>query len=242
VKLCVTAAAALLAACGTRGGPAPGVLQPEPSDTAFVRLEGGDFVTTWGESLHVEPFEIGRDEVTCRLYVYLASKAHLDLPPDPRYPGSEPFFDANPDLPAVNMSATEADSAAGTIGCRLPTAAEWEYAASRGLSGPTGPQYPWGTLPPEDASNPANYMAGDDWDSRNADGYLYLAPVGSFPLSSAGLADLAGNVAEWTRPQGGMCRVYGGAWDSPSEGLRIGAWRELPPGDRARHIGFRLAR
>jgi formylglycine-generating enzyme required for sulfatase activity len=104
----------------------PRAIALEPADTTFVRLEGGDFVTTWGESLHVEPFEIARNEATCRLYVYLALKAHVGLPPDPMYPGLQPFYSGYPDLPAVNMSAAEADSAAGAMGCRLPTDVEWE--------------------------------------------------------------------------------------------------------------------
>jgi len=234
--------ALLAASCGGGSGGGHPVSGPDARDTSFVRLEGGDFVTSWGDTVLVAPFEIGRYEVSNRLYTSLALQAHLDLPPDPAYPGLGSYFTDNPDLPAINMSAVEADSAADVIGCRLPTAAEWEYAASRGLTGPIGMQFPWGDLAPSEAGEPANYLAGDDWDSRNLDGYLFLAPIGSFPLSSAGLADMAGNASEWTRPESLSCRIYGGAWLSPSEELRIGSWRRLSELDRARHIGFRLVR
>jgi formylglycine-generating enzyme required for sulfatase activity len=242
VRIALAALAALGVACGTNEDTAQQATGLQPSDTAFVRLEGGDFVTALGESVHLEPFEIARNEATCRLYACLASRAHIGLPPEPLYPGLQPYFAGYPDLPAVNMTAIEAESAAGTLGCRLPTAAEWEYAASRGLPAQFATLYPWGSLPPDEMANPANYLAGDEWDTRNMDGYLFLAPAGTFPLSSAGLADLAGNAAEWTRADSGLCRVYGGSWDSPAEQLRIGSWRIYPAGDRARHIGFRLVR
>jgi len=242
VRLAPGVLAAMAVACGSGRGPAVVPTAIAPEDTAFVHLEGGEFVTSWGESVSVEPFDIGRNEVSCRLYACLAPEADIEMPPEPLYPGLQPYFADYPDLPAVNMTATEADSAAAVLGCRLPTATEWEYAASRGLSGPFADQYPWGSLPPDEASNPANYLAGDQWDTRNADGYLFPAPVGSYPLSSVGLADLAGNVAEWTSPVDGSSRVYGGSWDSPSEQLRIGSWKLQAAGDRARHIGFRLAR
>jgi formylglycine-generating enzyme required for sulfatase activity len=229
-------------ACGGRV-EGPGVIpDPVAEDTVFVTVEGGPFVTSWGDTLQIQSFEILETEVTNRLYAYLADEADIDLPPDPVLPGMEQYMSGHPDCPAVNMTAFEAESAAAVIGCRLPTPAEWEYAAMKGLAGRPTDNWPWGTLPPDEAGFPANYLAGDNWDLRNQDGFLFVAPVRSFPLSSAGLADLAGNVSEWTRPDSILSRVYGGAWLSPAEDLLVGRWVLVQAGDRAGHIGFRMVR
>lgn len=235
----------LLAACGRGEGPVrqTGTTSPLPEDTLMMSFEGGPFVTSWGDSVVIQPFQLSRTEVTNRLFVRMAREAGIELPPDPGIPGLSDYIASCPGYPAVNMTALEAESAAATLGFRLPTAAEWEFAAMSGLQGRRQDLFPWGSLPPEEAGYPANYLAGDAWDTRNRDGFLYVAPVGSFPLSDAGLADMAGNAAEWTAPDDSLeCRVYGGSWLSESEEIRIGSWRTLGAGDRAGHIGFRLAR
>jgi formylglycine-generating enzyme required for sulfatase activity len=130
---------------------------------------------------------------------------------------------------------------------RLPTEAEWEYAARAG----TTSQYWWGD---ELGHNHANCDGcGSEWDSKQT------APVGSFKANPFGLHDTAGNVWEWT------CSVYRGPYDgsesqcaSSNEGeqrvVRGGGWglggRSLRsadrgagvPGYRNGFLGFRLAR
>lgn len=218
---------------------------PEPEmitekDTAFVDVPGGIFITDADDTLEIRGFRLGRYEVTNRLFFNLADAAGIELPPDPVFSGMEKYLFNYPDYPVVNVSMDEAASAAAEMGGRLPTQAEWEYAASLGVSGDISGQYPWGPLDPADAEYPANYLAGDEWDTRGLDGYLWTAPVDSFTLTDAGFACQAGNVAEWTMSADSLAPVCGGAWLSPSDDITIRSVKYLAPGDRARHIGFRI--
>lgn len=219
----------------------PDPLPLSEKDTAFVSVTGGTFVTAWGDTVEISDFRLGRYEVTNRLYRHLSAEAGTALPPDPEFPGMEDYLFTCPDHPVVNVSMEEAARAAVQLGGRLPTRAEWQYAASIGLTGGIAGQYPWGRLDPEDAGNPANYSAGEDWDTRGLDGYLWTAPVDSLPLTDAGFACQAGNVAEWTlSPMDSLTYVCGGAWLSPPDLITVDSARRLAPGDRARHVGFRI--
>lgn len=222
------------------------VFRPDPlpllaKDTAFVYVPGGVFITETCDTVEISDFRLGRYEVSNRLYYYLAEEEGLELPPDPEFPGMNHYLFEYPDYPVVNVSVREAVAVAAVLGGRLPTRAEWAYAASLGVSGDFAGQYPWGSLEPEDAEYPANFLAGDEWETRGLDGYFWTAPVDSFPLTNAGFACQAGNVAEWTfSPLDSVLPVCGGAWLSPGEEITIDAVRYLAPGDRARHIGFRI--
>ncbi len=233
----------LLLACGNTEEQ---VFRPDPipliaKDTAFVYITGGVYLTSDGDTVEISDFYLGRYEVSNRLYYYLADENGLELPPDPEYPGMNRYLFEYPDYPVVNVSVREAAAAAAVLGGRLPTRSEWEYAASLGVSGDITGQYPWGSLNPEDAEYPANFLAGDEWETRGIDGYLWTAPVDSFPLTNSGFACQAGNVAEWTySPLDSVLAVCGGAWLSPGDEITVDAVRYLAPGDRARHVGFRI--
>lgn len=99
--------------------------------------------------------------------------------------------------PVVHVAYEDAEAYARWAGKRLPTEAEWEFAARGGLSGKL---YPWG-----DELKPAGRWAANIYEGRfpvqgaetAEDGYSGLAPVASFPPNAYGLYDVAGNAWEW---------------------------------------------
>ena len=234
----------VLAACGGGGGDAPPVSFPpiEPRDTLFVRISGGTFTNSLGVTVQVEAFSLMACEVSNRLYANAAGAARVELPPDPGFPGVGNYIQEMPDHPVVNISPAEAERVAESMNLRLPTRDEWEYAASLGLSGDVSGQFPWGRLSPEETPGiPGNYLALDDWNRRDSDGFAFTAPCGSYPYSRAGLADLAGNVAEMVFDDS-VWVLKGGSWAQNHEAMRIGWSRGFASGDRCWYAGFRLAR
>ncbi|MBM0125044.1 formylglycine-generating enzyme family protein [Pimelobacter simplex] len=184
---------------------------------------------------------------------------------DWRHPeGPRSGIEDRADHPVVHVSHDDALAFAHWAGRRLPTEAEWEYAARGGLS---GRRYPWGD----------ELMAGDDGEEWQVnifqgsfpatntadDGWTTTAPVTAYRPNGYGLHQMVGNVWEWcadwfdpaayaTRaqrdprgPVDGTVRVMrGGSFlchDSYCNRYRVAARSAAPPDSTASNLGFRCA-
>ena len=170
---------------------------------------------------------------------------------------------ANENHPVVYVNSRDAEKFCSWLSSkqgkkyRLPTEAEWEYAA-RGLENRI---FPWGEK--LDAGNLANFAdkrTNFAWrDTVIDDGFAETAPVGSFPRGASpfGIEDMAGNVFEWcldcfesykgkerVNPRGVAAahkRIYrGGSWKSRAGSLRAAARNFNLPDYSSNDVGFRV--
>ena len=166
------------------------------------------------------------------------------------------------DHPAVHISWNDAQAFCSWTGTRLPTEAEWEYAARGGL---VQRRFPWGDDLEPGGEHRMNVFQGT-FPARNTgdDGYLGTAPVTAFPPNGHGLHQMTGNVWEWTadwfdprwyarspreNPQGpsaGAARVMrGGSYlchASYCNRYRVDARSSNTPDSSTGNLGFRVAR
>ncbi|MFI0468971.1 formylglycine-generating enzyme family protein [Saccharopolyspora sp. 5N102] len=166
------------------------------------------------------------------------------------------------DHPVVHVSHNDAVAYCRWAGRRLPTEAEFEYAARGGLH---GRRYPWGDDLTPGGQHRANLWQGT-FPSHNTtdDGYLTTCPVRSFPPNDMGLYEMSGNVWEWCAdwfspsyyrespiknpkgPPGGSTKVIrGGSFlchRSYCNRYRVSARTSNTPDSSSGNCGFRTAR
>jgi len=236
----------------------PEEIKPEDSaHIVWINIPGGTF--QMGDSrgdmdermlcrpvhrVTVSSFQISRDEITVGQYaVFVRDTGH----PEPLL---WKLQNSNPERPVINVSWFDATAFAKWAGARLPTEAEWEYAARGGAAGKL---FPWGDRSPQ---NNGNY--GNNW--NNGNGWITaLKKTGSFAPNSFGLNDMSGNVWEWCADWRGKYQpglvvnptgasqgegriVRGGAWNSSSKSIRNSVRGARNPNDKVTHTGFRIAR
>lgn len=236
---------------------APAAIQPVP----MVRLPGGTFRMgcTKGDpvgaphempprKVTVRAFDLDRREVTGADYQACVAAGACAPPPDTR--GCPAGYADSGDLPAACVAWEEARAFCAWAGKRLPSEAEWEYAARAGFNDRWfwwGEKYDW--------------MHANNLGVGGRDQWREAAPPGSFGPDPYGFYDLIGNAAEWVQDcyhpsllgaprdgsawEEGACerRVRrGGSWKDDATLLRVSARLGVIATDRDRSLGFRCAR
>jgi len=242
--------------------PALGTTWTRPADSmVMVYVPAGEFEmgSMEGESdeqpvhtVALDGFWIDRTEVTNGQYAQCEAAGACDPPPNTGSTTRDSYYgnSAYDNYPVIYVSWHDAEDYCAWAGARLPTEAQWEYAAR----GPESRVFPWG--------DEFDCTLTNSW-GEGCDGYTRTAPVGSFPAGASwcGALDMIGNVWEWVAdwydgdyyersptqnplgPEEGNLKVLrGGSWGDDPEYVRGAYRRRFRPDYRLNSDGFRCAR
>jgi uncharacterized protein (DUF885 family)/formylglycine-generating enzyme required for sulfatase activity len=247
----------------------PGETWIRPADgMVLVYVPGGEFEMGSDALLHnnegpahtvaVDSFWLDQTEVSNAQYRACVEAGDCQPPAlDLSATRSSYYDDATYDeYPVIFVNWYRALAYCDWAGGRLPTEAEWEYAAR----GPRERWYPWGDMPDLTRLNYCDRTCPlDHADSWNSDGHSDTAPVGSYPAGASWVdaLDMVGNVWEWVHdwyayypspdlpswlaPEFKDRVIRGGGWDTSADHARgtYRNWRN--PAEPFDSIGFRCA-
>lgn len=149
------------------------------------------------------------------------------------------------DHPVVHVSWADADAYCAWAGSRLPTEAEWEYAARGGLS---GRRFPWGDELQPGGQHRMNVWQGDfPQHNECADGWYGTCPVHAYEPNGFGMHNMTGNVWEWCHDwfDNGRRSARGGSYlchESYCGRYRVDGRQGITPDSSIGNTGFRCAR
>lgn len=263
-----------------------GTLLGNSSNIEFINVPGGSFDMgdTFGEghtdetfvhNVVIEDFEISKYEITNYQYALFLKDYGEDYVKDGEFKGEKMIYESEQGLkfiqgkwqpssgyeyhPVINVTWYGANEFCRYYDCRLPTEAEWEYAARE-----KGKTVKYST--PANKLDPLliNYNSSIDHDSLlvlEENTIINTKQSGAYPPNELGLFNMSGNVWEWcldwyksnyyheskkTNPTGPWFGRYktlrGGSWYSSAHSVRITDRSFLAPHNYKQDVGFRVAR
>ncbi|MGB5260110.1 MAG: SUMF1/EgtB/PvdO family nonheme iron enzyme [Gammaproteobacteria bacterium] len=230
------------------GGKGPAMIELLPASFQMGSIGNSlNFDEVPRHTVRLKSFSISKREITFAEYDRFARATGRRLPYDETWGRGK--------RPVINVSWHDAQAYARWLSkqtgqeYRLPSEAQWEYAARAG----SDYSYWWTGMQSDIYAN--CFDCGSDWDGQQT------APVGSFKANRFGLYDMTGNVQEWTTdcyhnsyigapddgsawtsPDCSQRVVRGGAYSSPPDTLRSAKRGQLSQDTRLDNLGFRIVR
>ena len=270
----------------------PAAATPAPNHDGMVLINGGKFIMGTEDGMPyeapthevtVKPFWIDRHEVTVADFAQFVAATGYQTDAeqfgwsgafnlktkqwektkgaDWRHPDGPTSKPADNE-PVSQVSWNDAEAYAKWAGKRLPSEAEWEFAARGGL---VQKKYSWGDDIRPNGKPVANWWQGS-FPNRNTDedGFITRAPVESFPPNGYGLYEMTGNVWEWCADlygddyyakspvdnppgpnEGNERSIRGGSWmcaENFCTNYRVAARSHATPDSGLNNLGFRCVR